>query len=101
MHKVYAYIAVMFLVTYGIRALPLTLLRRELKSPFLRSFLYYAPYVTLTAITFPAILGATGCLASAVIALAAASAAALMDLGLFAVALSASAAAYIAELFLL
>ena len=45
-HNVYLYIAVVALVTYLIRVLPLTLIRREIKNPFLRSFLYYVPYVT-------------------------------------------------------
>ena len=52
-HNVYLYIAVVALVTYLIRVLPLTLIRREIKNPFLRSFLYYVPYVTLAAMTFP------------------------------------------------
>ena len=34
-------------VTYLIRVLPLTLIRKEIKNTFLRSFLYYVPYVTL------------------------------------------------------
>ena len=55
-YNVYVYIAVMAIVTYLIRALPLTLIRREIKSPFLKSFLYYVPYATLAAMTFPAIL---------------------------------------------
>ena len=54
------YIAVMAAVTYLIRMLPLTLLRKEIKNRTLRSFLYYVPYVTLTVMTFPAILTATG-----------------------------------------
>ena len=45
--KNYLYIALMALVTYLIRVLPLTLIRKPIKSVFLRSFLYYVPYVTL------------------------------------------------------
>lgn len=59
-HNVYVYILVMATVTYLIRMLPLTLIRRRIKSRFLQSFLYYVPYVTLTVMTFPAILSATG-----------------------------------------
>lgn len=55
----YLYIAVMALTTYAIRVLPLTLIRKPIKSTFLRSFLYYVPYVTLAVMTFPAILTAT------------------------------------------
>ena len=46
-------------VTYLVRVLPLTLIRKPIKSTFLRSFLYYVPYVTLAVMTFPAILEAT------------------------------------------
>ena len=53
------YILVMALVTYLVRMLPLTLIRRTIKSNFLRSFLHYVPYVTLSVMTFPAILSAT------------------------------------------
>ena len=53
------YIAVMALVSYTIRVLPLTLIRKEIKSTYIKSFLYYVPYVTLAAMTFPAILSAT------------------------------------------
>ncbi len=46
-------------VTYLIRALPLTLIRKPIRSRFLRSFLYYVPYVTLAVMTFPCIVQAT------------------------------------------
>lgn len=58
-NNVYIYIAVMFLCTYAIRVLPLTLIRKEITNRTLRSFLYYVPYVTLAVMTFPAILEAT------------------------------------------
>ncbi|MCR4643526.1 MAG: AzlD domain-containing protein [Lachnospiraceae bacterium] len=58
--RIWIYITVMALVTYLIRMLPLVLLRKEIKNRTLRSFLYYVPYVTLTVMTFPAILTATG-----------------------------------------
>ena len=53
------YILVAAGVTYAVRVLPLTLLRRPITSPFLQSFLYYVPYVTLSVMTFPAIMNAT------------------------------------------
>lgn len=58
-HSIYLYVFLMALVTYLIRVLPLTLIRREIKSSFIKSFLYYVPYVTLATMTFPAILTAT------------------------------------------
>lgn len=56
MGNTWVYILVMFAVVYLIRVLPLTVFRREIKNRFLRSFLYYVPYVTLAVMTFPAIL---------------------------------------------
>ena len=55
----YLYIAVMAAVSYAIRVLPLTLIRKPIRNRFLQSFLYYVPYVTLAVMTFPAILHAT------------------------------------------
>lgn len=52
-HNIYIYIFVMAAVTYLIRMLPLTLIRKEIKSTYIKSFLYYVPYVTLAAMTFP------------------------------------------------
>ena len=57
--KIYLYILVCAAVSFLIRELPLTLIRKPIKSRFLRSFLYYVPYVTLAVMTFPAILTAT------------------------------------------
>ena len=62
---IYIYIFVMAAVTYLIRMLPLTLIRKEIKNTTIRSFLYYVPYVTLAVMTFPAILSETGSLWSA------------------------------------
>ena len=58
-HNHYIYIAVMALVSYAIRILPLTLIRKPIKNRFIQSFLYYVPYVTLAVMTFPAITEAT------------------------------------------
>ena len=58
-HNIYIYILVMAGVSYLIRMLPLTLIRKEIKNTFIKSFLYYVPYACLTAMTFPAILYAT------------------------------------------
>ena len=54
--KMIALMAVMAIVTYIIRALPITLFRKEIKSKWLKSFLYYIPYAVLGAMTFPAIV---------------------------------------------
>lgn len=57
-HNVYLYILVAAAVSCLIRVLPLTLIRGKIKNRFLRSFLYYVPYVTLAVMTFPAIITA-------------------------------------------
>ena len=49
----------MALVSYAIRVLPLTLIRKPIKNQFIQSFLYYVPYITLSVMTFPAIIEAT------------------------------------------
>ena len=67
-HNIYIYIAVMAVVTYLIRVLPLTLIRKKITNVTLRSFLYYVPYVTLSLMTFPAILSATDSIWSALAA---------------------------------
>jgi branched-subunit amino acid transport protein len=70
--NIYMDLLIMAGVTYLVRVLPLTLIRREIQNVFLRSFLYYVPYVTLAVMTFPAILSSTGSVWSAAAALVAA-----------------------------
>lgn len=55
----YVYIIGMCLITAVIRILPLLILRRPIRNRFLRSFFYYVPFVTLSVMTFPAIVMAT------------------------------------------
>jgi branched-subunit amino acid transport protein len=57
--KLYLYILVMAVTTYLVRALPLLLMKKPIRSQFLRSFLHYVPVACLTAMTFPAILYTT------------------------------------------
>ena len=59
MRNNYLYLLVMFAVSYAIRTTPLTLLRKPIQNRFLRSFLYYVPYVppvSYTHLTLPTIL---------------------------------------------
>ena len=99
-HNSYLAIFVMFLTIYAVRALPLTLLRKEITNPFIRSFLYYVPYVTLSVMTFPAILQATQTPLSGALALAIGLILSYVGAGLFPVACSCCAIVFIAELFL-
>ena len=59
------YVAVMAVVTYLIRMLPLTVYRRPVRSRFVQSFLTYIPYAVLGAMTFPDVLYSTGDLRTA------------------------------------
>ena len=77
------YIAVMFAVSYTIRILPLTLIRKPIKNRFIQSFLYYVPYVTLAVMTFPAIVNATQSPAAGAVALVVGIAAAWFGASLF------------------
>lgn len=99
-HNVYLSLLVMSVTIYAVRALPLTLLQKEIRSPFIRSFLYYVPYVSLSVMTFPAILSATASFWSGLIGFAAAVVIAWIDGNLFRVSIGACIAVYVAELFL-
>lgn len=99
-HNIYIYLGIMAGVTYAIRVLPLTLIRRQIKNRFLRSFLYYVPYVTLAVMTFPAILDATQSPIAGAAALIIGIVAAWCGAGLFPVSLSCCAVVFILELFL-
>ncbi len=98
-HSVWAYIAVMAGVTWLIRTLPLTLLRRPIRSRLIRSFLTYVPYVTLAVMTFPDILHATDSVWAGLLALISGIALAWTGGSLLAVAATASAVALIAGWF--
>ncbi|MBQ9195973.1 MAG: AzlD domain-containing protein [Clostridia bacterium] len=98
MRDPYVYIVVIALVTYALRVLPLTLIRKPITSPFIRSFLYYVPYVTLAVMVFPAILTATGSVWAGAAAMAVAVALALSGRGLVTVAACACAAAFLTRL---
>ena len=97
MHN-YLYILIAFAVIYAIRVLPLTLIRKPLRSRFLRSFLYYVPYVTLAVMTFPAIVEATMLPAAGIAALAVGIVAALLGGSLITVAGACCAAVFLIEL---
>lgn len=62
---IWTYIVVMAGVTYLIRMLPLALLRKKLRSRFIKSFLFYVPYAVLAVMTVPAIFESTGSVVSA------------------------------------
>ena len=97
-NNVYIYILIMAGVTYLVRVLPVTLIRRQIKNRFLKSFLYYVPYVTLAVMTFPAILNATESPISGAIALIVGIVLAWFGASLFKVAIASCSVVFIAEL---
>ena len=100
MKNPWIYIAVMFGVSYAIRVLPLTLIRKPIRNPFIQSFLYYVPYVTLAVMTFPAIVNATQSPISGALALIVGIAAAWFGASLFQVSVACCAVVFVIELFL-
>ena len=99
-NNIYIYIGVMALVTYAIRVLPLTLIRREIKNVYIRSFLYYVPYVTLAVMTFPAIIEATNSIWSGIAALVVGALLAYFGASLFMVSVLSCVTVFILELFI-
>ena len=99
--SIYTSLCIMILSVYFIRLAPFLLIRKPIANRFIKSFLYYVPYVTLSVMTFPAIIFATGSIISGVIALLVAAVIAWIRGDLFTVALSACAAVFVSELFLL
>lgn len=100
MTRIWLSILVMIIVTYLVRVLPLTLIRKQIKNRFFKSFLYYVPYVTLAVMTFPAMVEATGSPVSGWLAFGAGVLAAACKANLFQVASLCCIIVYICGLFL-
>ena len=98
-HSTWIYILIMILTTNLIRVIPLTLIRGEIKNRFVRSFLYYVPYVTLAVMTFPAIVETTNSPVAGSIALILGIVAAWLGLSLFPVSVICCVAVFILEFF--
>lgn len=98
MEPIYIYLFVMSAVTIAIRLVPLTLIRGQVRNQFLRSFLYYVPYVTLAVMTFPAILSATQTPISGALAFAAGIALAWYGASLFKVSAACCVIVFVVEL---
>lgn len=100
MYSVYVYILVMAVVTYLIRMIPLALLKKEITNTWVKSFLYYVPYVTLAVMTFPAIVNATQSPVAGAMALVVGIAAAWFGASLFQVSVACCAVVFVLEFFL-
>ena len=97
MGNIWIYILCMAGVTFLIRVLPLTLIRKPITNTFLKSFLYYVPYVTLAVMTFPAIVDATGYPLAGAVAFVVAILLAYFGKGLFFVSVSACVTVFVLE----
>ena len=97
---IYGSLLIMCLTVYCIRMLPFLVFRREITNTWLRSFLYYVPYVTLAVMTFPAIITATNDIRSGIAALIVGLLTAWYKGDLFVVALSCCAAVFVTGLIL-
>ena len=100
--SLYIYLSIFtaFFVSYLIRVLPLTLIRKPIKNRFIKSFLYYVPYITLAVMTFPAIVEATQSPIAGIIALAVGIVLSYFGAGLFPVACACCIIVFISEFFL-
>lgn len=87
----------MALVTYLVRVIPLTLIRKEITNEFFLSFLYYVPFACLAAMVFPAILTSTSFMISGLVGLVVGLFMAYMEKSLMTVALTACGAVFICE----
>ncbi len=97
----YIYIMVMAGVTILLRILPMTLMRRPITNSYLKSFLYYVPYVSLALMTFPAIIEATQVPAAGAAAMIFGIILAWLGAGLFPVAISCCAVVFLLELLII
>ena len=95
--NIYVYILTMAVTTYLIRAIPLVLLKKPIRSRFLRSFLHYVPTACLTAMTFPAILYAADHMLSGAVGLAVGIFLAFKNKSLILVAISSAGAVFLVE----
>lgn len=58
--KILIYIIIMGIITYASRSIPIVLMKRQIESRFIKSFLHYVPFAVLASMTFPSILYSTG-----------------------------------------
>ena len=94
----FLYLLVMSGSTYLIRAIPFAVINKKIENRFIKSFLYYIPYVVLTAMTFPAILYATDYVVSAAVGFVVALVFAWKGKSLTTVAVAACVAVYLVEM---
>ena len=94
----FASVAVMALVTYLIRMLPLAAFRKKIQNKFVLDFLYYVPYAVLAAMTIPAVFYSSNGLISAAAGFIVAVVLSFFERGLLLVAVCACGGVFLTEL---
>ena len=96
-HSIIICILLAIITTNLIRVVPMLLIKGQIHNRFLRSFLYYVPYVTLAVMTFPSIIHTTVSPLSGTVALVVGVIAAWRRMGLFPVAAICCAIVYLMD----
>lgn len=97
-HSLLVYILLAIVFTNLIRVIPMALIKGPIRHRFVRSFLYYVPYVTLAVMTFPAIVESAGTPLAGAAALVVGIALAWLGAGLPVVAAACSVVAFVLAL---
>ena len=98
-HSIIICILLGIITTNLIRVVPMLLLKGQITNRFLRSFLYYVPYVTLAVMTFPSMIQTTLSPLSGTVALIIGIIAAWRRMGLFPVAAICCGIVYLIDTF--
>ena len=96
-HSIIICILLAIITTNLIRVVPMLLIKGHISNRFLRIFLYYVPYVTLSVMTFPSIIQTTLSPLSGTVALVVGILAAWRRMGLFPVAAICCAIVYLMD----
>lgn len=96
---IYVYIFIMAFTTWCMRVIPSLVMKKPIENRFVKSFLYYVPYVTLAVMTFPAIIESTQSPVAGAAAFAAGIIAAWLGVKLLGVAAICCITVFILELF--
>ena len=96
-HSIIICVLLAIVTTNMIRVVPMLLIKRQIENRFLRSFLYYVPYVTLAVMTFPSMIQTTMSPISGTVALIVGLIAAWRRMGLFPVAAICCAIVYLMD----
>ena len=91
-------IAVMALITYLCRMLPMVIFRKKITNIYVRSFLVYLPYGVLTAMVFPTVFFSTSNIISSILGTLVAGVLSFKKKGLVTVAIASTLTVLLVEL---